>query len=666
MTRLAFFIACMGWAVVGQAGELETMERLYGRGDLVTATGNGSLTVGANAKGQVNLCRWPGAGGPDQLSYKSGSGGVSGQGLQWGLRLGEEVLWLTNPDWTVTQDYAHVATTVMRTTARLHDSPVSIEQTIFVHPEEDLLVTRLEVRGLDTAVPFYWFADFTPCTRQLPEIPLADWALDAANDFAVFAVAESQTIYHFRPAHPGATDWERAERLAQAPPIAAQWKSFEDGVWMAYSSLEEVDAWHCGAEGETPSEAVRDHLDSGSGRAAATGACYSVVRITPRKEGDLFVATVLTGFGADSDEAEKALERGRRDDYATLLKTTVDHWYAWLLDAAVPSGTDFDTVKLMMRCLLTLATVTDDRRGAMVRGPSTQPPLARDWARHGTWMTYALDLAGYRQTAERHVLSYRATVRKVGRRGKPRGSLPGSVYANGEEASPHWMLDTEGTAWLLWSFSQHSSFLDYAEREVFLRKVWDTTVLSADFLAGWADGRRGAPLHSYDPARLRDLRTTDLLVATHLGLESAILIAEFLGERPPVEWTRRKTELDVLLRVLCLDEGLSWGLEEALPFSLGEILPEEDPRLAGSVAARLDALPELTGYAAAKALCEVVMLWRRNPSKLASLKPYVKPVLERALTTAAAEGGQRLPARPDALTASLCYVSALSILGAER
>lgn len=650
------------------AGELETLERLYGPGDLVTVTGNGRLTVGANARGQVNLCRWPGPGANDHLSYQSVSkeGPGLNHGLQWGLRMGEDLLWLTDEAWDLSQGYAHVATTVMKTEGRLRDSAVSVEQTLFVHPETDLLVVRLAVTGLEEPPAFYWFANFTPCTRRLPELPVADWALDGLNDFAAFALPESQTVYHFRPAAPGALDWERAERLADAPPLASQWASFEDGVWVAYSSFETMAAQHCGSGDETPSKAVLRHLDRGQGRTGATGSCYSVVEIVPRKEGGAFVATVVAGFGKDLETAERILRGGLDTGYDALLDSTVNHWYTWLLDAGVPPETEFETITLMMRCLLTLATVTDRETGAMVRSPSTQPPLARDWVRHGMWMTYALDLAGYRAMAERHLLSYLDVVRTTGRRGGPRGSLPAARYAGGGDASPHAILDLRGAAWLLWSFSQHSTFLDAESRERFLNEVWEGVSLTADFVAEWADGRRGRPLHSFDPVRLRDTRSADLLVTSHLGLESAIGIAETLGKTPPEEWTRRKKQLDVLLRVRGLDEELTWGLEDPLPFSLGEILSEDDPRFERSVRARLEALPGLRGHAAAKALCEVVMLWRRNPAKLAELEPYIGPALERALTAPRSGGadGGRWPAFPDALTAALCYISAFTVLGA--
>ena len=78
---------------------------------------------------------------------------------------------------------------------------------------------------------------------------------------------------------------------------------------------------------------------------------------------------------------------------------------------------------------------------------------------------------------------------------------------------------------------------------------------------------------------------------------------------------------------------------------------------------RLEALPELNGHAAAKALSEVAMLWQDNPSKLRELRPLVAPMLERALSAA---GDTGTPALPDALAAAHATIATVLIYQRPR
>ena len=672
MRRPLILLCVLFLSKAAPADELATLERLYGPSDLETISGNGGLTVGWNGQGRMNLCRWPSPSFHDQLSYRTVSRDLPNLGVkpfhgaEWGIGLDGEVVWLSDPRWIVSQDYQSILTNVIRTTAVLPGSPVRITQTAFVHPARDLLTIRLDVEGVGAPPALYWYSNFTPCTRQISEIPLGDWAFDGLNDFAAFALGDEGVICHFRPNKPGRADWKRAESLLAREAVASDWASFGDGVWIVYRSIEGFAGEGVGAGDVDPGTLVSTGGISGDLSGSAVGQTFSLAQLKPVRTDAGYSATILIGFAKDFEGARDLLEFGYERGYERLLQETNAHWFDWIGEARIPTNDDVETVKLMLRCLLTLATVTDRYSGAMVRSPSTQPPLARDWPRHGAWMTHALDLAGLHEAAGSHSLFYARLFREEATRGRPAGSLPAAVYADGVEATPHFVLDLEAVAMTVWAFAEHGKGLPESSRQAYFEKVWEATERGADFLAGWTVDRKSAPSHAFDPNVFHDRQSWNQLVSVRLGLHSALSIARQLDREPPDEWLRRERALDALLLNSSLDMSLTWPLEEPLPFSLDHIFDPGDPRLEVSIQRRLDALPNLTGYAAAKALCEVVMLWRNDPAKLKTLAPLVKPTLIRALTVPAEHLGKdgRGWAFPDALTAALCYISAISIYDA--
>ena len=204
---------------IARAVEIEGLEKIYGPGDLAMVSGTGRLTVGVNARGQISLCKWPSPGYNDQISYRSRPVDspdpevVPGHGLLWGIRMSGELVWMDDPRWDIAQRYDAPTNTIMVTEARWPESGIVVTHRVSVLPLRDVFLSELEVRGAASPPQVYWFANFTPCTRHLPELPVADWLLDDLNDFAAFSDLDEGVVVHFRPQKPAHEDWERAERL---------------------------------------------------------------------------------------------------------------------------------------------------------------------------------------------------------------------------------------------------------------------------------------------------------------------------------------------------------------------------------------------------------------------------------------------------------------------
>ncbi len=665
MKRSAFSILlALALGTIAWADEIEGMEEIYGPRDLAMVSGIGGLTVGVNGRGRISLCKWPSPGYNDQISYRVRAAGPSGRevdpghGLLWGIRMDGELVWMNDPRWEIRQRYDAPSNTIMVTEARWPGSGVVATQRISVLPLSDVFVSEMEVSGVASPPQFYWFANFTPCTRHLPELPVADWLLDDLNDFAAFSDPNEGIVIHFRPEKPSRKDWERAERLSKSAARAGQWRSFRDGAWIAYQGINGLQAAQCGSGATTPAEAVGLLRDAAGRSSAATGDCYSVAEITPERKGRWYRARVAVAFGKSYAQVKESLDQVAERDTAGLFRETADFQRRLLSLAKYPETENQRISDYLQRAQLTILTSRDSITGSIVRSPAIQPPLARDWPRYGAWMIHAMDHAGGLEIAESHIKFYLNNVRSAYARGKPIGSLPSATYTDGVDASPHFLVDDEAVAWLLWAIGEHGGFVPERRRNDFFESIWEPLVLCTDFLADWKDSRRGAPLWAEDPITLSDTKTRERLFASKLGLDAAIDVATAIGRTPPGPWLDRQRQIDNLVRGLILDGEIQWRVGEPLPMFLDELGEVDEQVLEEAAASRLQALEELRGIGAAKAFAELALLWRGQPDKLARLKPYTILALQNSLTESAeVDSSQRKPLFPDALTSALCIIS---------
>ena len=133
----------------------------------------------------MTTCRWPSPGHHDQIGTplpreEEEEEGLSG-GLMWGFRADGKTHWLAAPPFTTTQAYEHAGSLVINTIAHLPDSDAEAVQTLFVHPDLDILAMRLTLKGFPAAPEVYWYGDFSPCTRLIPQLPVGRLGLRRAE-----------------------------------------------------------------------------------------------------------------------------------------------------------------------------------------------------------------------------------------------------------------------------------------------------------------------------------------------------------------------------------------------------------------------------------------------------------------------------------------------------
>ncbi len=555
-------------------------EQVFGPADVTAISGNGGLTVGVNAFGRLSSCQWPSPGGNDQLSYRTLSrdlpnfGVKPEHGAQWAIRTGQGLFWLTGAPWQTEQHYASEASTEIVTISRLPDSPLAATQHLFVCAQRDVLVWRLHIAGVKEAPKIYWYANFTPCTRQLPEIPLAGWMLDALNDFAVFAAPETKTLYHFRPEKPGASDWERARQPAVRKAPAPEWDAFGEGAWIGCAGARPFRAFQCGEDNSETGALPQIETGHLAGNPGAAGHCHFAIELEPRPEDDGFTVELFVAFGKNRDQVDAGLRHARKQGYRQLEQDTRSRWAQWLAEGGVTGGPQEGDSRA--RALLTIIQCMDRETGGIVRSPISQPPWAMDSARYGAWITLALDGAGYPGLAEKHIRFYLDTIRSSSKPGLPKGSMPAAVSPRREDFLPHIVLETDSAAWLLGSVGHHVQSLDSAERPRYLKSIWKEVVSVTRFLSDWSQTRGNAPLPVFQPALCRDGRAILSVLHAYMGMTAAARMAELLHNDEASEWAARAQELEAQVQFYCLNNPGPLPLPPYYAYWLEGIVPRDD------------------------------------------------------------------------------------------
>lgn len=662
---LSLFIA--GWTY---ATEETLLEARYGISDVTSILGNGRLTLGVTATGRVGLCRWPSPSHFDQLSYHVPPGqddvetAPIDHGLQWGVEIDGRVVWCTDKAWTLARP--SVTDSLVSITKATFSGPGAqqVTQSIIVDPEWDSFVVHFTYQNFSASPTLYWFANFTPCTRKLPELPIADTGtMDRLNDFAAFSQQSPNRVVHFRPTAPGASEWARAEDLLNRPIASKDWKDFPEGSWIAYSSPDTVVAQRI-ASTRYPGEGLRNALEKGDvSYTSAIGDTASLIALRPAPGPfSEYSTTIHVAFGEDYSAVERTLTEAESSDYESLRQRFLDREKQRLTRSIFQMPQNGHLSALVGRCILVMLTAQDAATGAIVRSPVTQPALARDWARHGAWINYALRLSEYREEAKRHTEFYSTLIRPIAERSKPIGSMPSSVYADGEAASPHLVIDTEATAAYLWDSFEHTKQLGRADRDRFYASHWPAISRAATFLAGWFDARTGRPLHSFNHTLGHDAQTHGQYMLVRRGLASALAMAEMADAKVDPSWERQKRVVDILYQTLLLDESTDWGGAVPLPLSWATSPdPQVQEHFDRRVRLRLETLDSENPIDALRLLAQAAALWENDAVRLRQLSPHLLPSLRSLFEYR--EGNQRHYRGTDALAAAYAVIAVMIVEG---
>lgn len=214
----------------------DLVELAFGAGNVNAALGNGGLTLGLSHRGEVAVLTWPSPSYTDQLLHL-GSNALDrheADSLMAHPAMGATlVLVVTTPGgqtiehltrWPVSQRYPDPLTPRVETTYTSAALGLRVTVHDLVRPDVDVWARHIEVvRQPDSPVPagatltLIAYHNLSPTLSRVPQLPLADWAMDAYNDYAALWDAAEQQLTHFRPA--GAGDLDELLDLVSRPPI---------------------------------------------------------------------------------------------------------------------------------------------------------------------------------------------------------------------------------------------------------------------------------------------------------------------------------------------------------------------------------------------------------------------------------------------------------------
>jgi hypothetical protein len=188
------------------AGSLDYIEHIFGATNVNAAGGHGRLTIGVADDGELTVLSWPSPGFADQLQYLTSNaidartlphlGALDGMGDRLGLLIDGKLVWLR--DLPHTQGYSQDDSVVPVTTYTSADVTVTLTDVVSV--DADVLTRHVQVvRSAAQNVSLVVYENLSPTLSEIPEIPIADWALDSRNDFLAAWDAPDQAIVHFHP-----------------------------------------------------------------------------------------------------------------------------------------------------------------------------------------------------------------------------------------------------------------------------------------------------------------------------------------------------------------------------------------------------------------------------------------------------------------------------------
>jgi len=197
---------------------VDMTEHVFGASNTNAVTGHGGLTAGISVDGDVTVLSWPGPSFTDQLAYISGNdlnvrdephlGADDGMGSYIGLYIttaqGTVLAWLRDPTaFAHSQRYTQPDGPVVETTFTSGAFGLTVVLTDIVSPDVDVLTRRVVVtRALGspvTAASLVLYENLSPTLSRIPEIPLADWALDPRNDFVAVYDRNANAVIHAHP-----------------------------------------------------------------------------------------------------------------------------------------------------------------------------------------------------------------------------------------------------------------------------------------------------------------------------------------------------------------------------------------------------------------------------------------------------------------------------------
>jgi hypothetical protein len=578
--RSTFVLMILFAAANARADDVAYFEHVLGATDVNAAIGNGGATAGFSAQGELTVLRWPSPSYYEHVNFVTSTavdarmqphfGAADNQGSFAGVYVapgptGTPVFaWARETGWTATQTYSADDSNQLITTLHNATLKITVRYTDDVAPDLDVLVRHIEVTPdsgfTPTALALVYFENFSPTLEKIDFYPNDETNLLDARDYALGFSASLNALVHFSIANRPA---DRVATLGAARTPADVDAFFgalgaADGMYLALGGDRAPDQFQCGwdlppAPAGAPADAYQNPIDGGgalAGSPAALTHADGALRWNLPPTGgavDVFIA-----MGKSYGDATQALTTARMRGGNAIRTADVQYWKNWLAPAAMPATTDPDRLRLAERALLTIAVGRDRTSGAIVASIASQPPYNLDWPRDGSFIDYALDVAGYHDWVGAHRAFYASVQRQSDGDSSAggdafAGSFAMNFYADGHPGGPI-ALEIDEVGFTLWGWYSHANWLDEPARGDYLKSIYPNLKLGADLLTKCKDAATGLQCAENEDDSFDATITLHGAIPVRLGLESAVRTAHYLNKLDDARrWKARLDELDAAI-----------------------------------------------------------------------------------------------------------------------
>ncbi|HAM00632.1 MAG TPA: hypothetical protein DCQ30_00150 [Acidimicrobiaceae bacterium] len=585
--------------------------------DVNAQAGNGRVTVGLDAAGNITVFRYPNPSYYNQVKYfttgPDASTGVPGgelpnEGSFAGLRYttvqgGVPVTtmqWLKQPDladagWSVHQAYASDQAPVVQTTYTSPTSPTALGLTVTIvdtanaGPLADASKPATFVRQVTVdlasgspvrpdSVQLAYYEHFDAFASRYRYFPVQDSCFQQLDDTQAGAYVP-----------PGSGN---GDALVQSWAGIDQASGRPSSVAFAFGFDRPSASHQVGEDGHDPlapplaavDPTLRDGYDemtsaphelSGSGAAAGQVTGTLTTPLDLRHGSDSL--RVIVGAGASPGDALGALQVERGTSSGKELDGVATYWSDWLKRAPEPapptSPEAARIVSVAERSLITMRLAVDPDTGAIVASADTQGPYGEDWVRDGSFIDAALDEAGYHKLAENHALFEAAAQTSATNPDLLRapGNWPMNVYGDGIPGGPI-PYEIDETGFGAWALYEHSVYMSGGAATNYLLQVFPAIARAADWLTTCKDPVDGLQCYANEDDNLTPTQTLHGAGPDLLGLTSAVRAAEALSAAEPTNplaitwqtdaslWAARASQLQSAIEALYNADGLGDGL----------------------------------------------------------------------------------------------------------
>lgn len=591
--------------------------------------GNGGLALGVDHTGWIAVCRWPGPGAANQFRLnpagKSPARDPRGGGAGWEIRVDGVTVWPSHDPWTVETKYTGSGRAIVETTLTQPGTPIRIVERVCVDCGKSCFTSTIHIHGIDTPPECLWYAFPMPSTTA-GRGPVWVAPREGQSGFARFLLPADGLSVCFRPQHPGSQERERVRDSIEKYRVSGQlkeWESFGKGTWIVSTAVGPAqDAWYVPNTGD-PETSDRN---ARNGYPATEDAVASAIAVEAQPIDNGFSAEMITGFGEEFSEALHICREGRQTGTSVIEQESEEFWTSWITKANLPRTANEETADLLRDDLVRMARSVDANTGATlttVRGPGSRAVATPiDSPRDEIRTALAWELASFPDRADKQAAFYDNAMRRVDTPGHPAGSWPYLLDGNGTSALPDWIFDPGTSAWVLALFHRHAKGLPEPERAPFVRQHWDCIEQATDFVTGWMDARNREPLAGFDEVHWRNGTNDTMFLEHFMGVDAGLRLATLAGNVPNEAWTRRKRELEALIRFHCVAKGGQWTSSATLPFWQEEFRETGLPSWEKTIEQRLFS-PEKGDNPSEKDICDAALAFRGKADKLNALKPLV-------------------------------------------